>query len=101
MSFYSKDEYVILKTWDEIKETYPVYINDEAYEVEEIYIKEDNFYLYEDSKCILGTCIKIKNLDNMTGVPARYFIDSEDGHTVTKFMIKRRTNNIDEPECFI
>jgi len=101
MSFYSKGEYVILKTWDEIKEKYPVYINDDMYGATEIYIKEDNFYLYEDSKHILGTCIKIKGLLHSTGTPERFFTDNEDGHTISEFMIKRPANNIDEPECFV
>jgi len=102
-NFYSKGDYVYLKSWEEIEKIYPseIFNLDEEVPEYEIYIKEDGVYIYEDTKEFLGQMVQLTNVSHITGLNERYSIKETDIFEITPFMILRPANEMDEPECFI
>jgi len=76
-TFYSKNDYVLLKSWEEIEETYPseVFNLDEEVSEYEIYIKENGVYIYEDTKEFLGQMVQLTDVSHVTGLNERYSIN--------------------------
>lgn len=96
-----EDKYTVLKTWEEIDKVYPHFINEDNLCCEEIYIKEDKFYMSSEYRNVLGKKVKLSIQSQEPIAHTTYWTDREGGYTISEFMIKRDTTYELDPECFI
>ena len=104
MKGYKESNYLIIKSWNELKEEFGSFINEDYYDTEEIKIPckhtaSKYFFVNVEVRGELGKLSEMKEYEESHG--GMRFISNRNLTGIVECMVKEIPNEKKHPECFI
>ena len=104
MKGYKESSYLIIKSWDELREEFGSFINKDYYDTEEIKIPCEHtaskyFFVNVEVRSELGKLSEMKEYDESH--MGMRFISGPNLTGIVECMVKEIPNEITYPQCFI
>ena len=80
--------HIVTKSWDELVAEFGSFVNEDNFNMEEIHLSNDNYYITGEYSMILGREVEAKRSYRTNGWI--YFTNEDGGHYLCKDMIKSK-----------